>query len=243
MQYKKIFLFALAVMLIGAPGCIIDTDGNFGCERGRDYFDTRELFLEDFHSVRVDGIANVYITQGPEQSVEVETHENLFNEIDRDVRGGEWSVGFDRCVRNVDRFDVFITIPEVRALTISGSGHITSENIIDGDELDLRISGSGDMDIGFDGQLIDSRISGSGDIRLEGSVALLDHQGTGSGDLEAFDMIATEADIDLTASGDAEVNVIEFLKVRISGSGDVLYKGNPELDISISGSGNVIDRN
>jgi len=36
------------------------------------------------------------------------------------------------------------------------------------------------------------------------------------------------------------VNVSDFLKARISGSGSVFYLGNPGLDISITGSGSVI---
>jgi len=33
------------------------------------------------------------------------------------------------------------------------------------------------------------------------------------------------------------------LDVKISGSGDVRYKGTPSLDINISGSGRVVDAN
>ena len=45
------------------------------------------------------------------------------------------------------------------------------------------------------------------------------------------------------ACGDAEVRVANRLDVRISGSGDVFYKGQPEINDIITGSGDVIDAN
>jgi hypothetical protein len=36
---------------------------------------------------------------------------------------------------------------------------------------------------------------------------------------------------------------VEFLKVRISGSGDVRFIGSPEIDVNITGSGDLIDEN
>jgi hypothetical protein len=37
--------------------------------------------------------------------------------------------------------------------------------------------------------------------------------------------------------------VADYLRVRISGSGTVRYRGHPDVDVSISGSGRVVDDN
>ena len=238
----KLFLY-LALIFIGmtTSSCFFDFSNNdFDCVRGNGDIDTKELFLNDFHSVKLNTSANVFVTQGNEQSIRVDLDENLFQELDRDVFNGTWEIEFDRCVKNIHKFDVYITIPDIRKLTISGSGDIVGENVFIGDDLDLKITGSGQMDIAFEGEQIDADITGSGDMRLEGEIERLDFRVSGSGDLQAFKMISDISEIDIRGSGDAEITVNDLLIVRIDGSGDVFYKGDPELDIKINGSGDVI---
>ena len=44
-------------------------------------------------------------------------------------------------------------------------------------------------------------------------------------------------------SGNCRLRVADTLRAKITGSGDVLYKGYPEIDQTITGSGSVKDRN
>jgi len=47
-----------------------------------------------------------------------------------------------------------------------------------------------------------------------------------------------ECEVEIYGSGDCDVNVSESLDVRINGSGNVTYKGNPaEVNQKVSGSG------
>jgi hypothetical protein len=241
----KTFRFALlsAAIAMVISSCYFDDDDFFGCVRGNGDVVSEEFFLPDINGVKLTGIGDVIIRHGDEQSIIVETDENLMQYIDTDVNGGVWEIDFDRCVRNVTRLDVYITIPEVRKLIITGSGTISGEDVFTGDELDASISGSGRIDFAFTGNAVDASVSGSGSIELEGDAEFMDVNISGSGDVHAFDLIVQECDVHISGSGDVRTYVEDFLKVRISGSGDVLYKGYPELDIDITGSGSVINRN
>jgi hypothetical protein len=188
-------------------------------------------------------IADVYITQGPVFEVRVEGQANVIEELELDVRNRFWEIEFDRCIRNMDGFRIYITMPDIRELRISGSGEIYGENVFITDDLDLRISGSGNMDLALDADDINAFVIGSGDLRLEGLADDLVLRISGSGDLYGFDFECNSADIEIVSSGDAEVFVNSRLDVRISGSGDVFYKGNPSIDQRTSGSGRVIDAN
>lgn len=233
-------MIALAVFAV--QGCYFDFGGddNFGCKRGNGDVVLQRIFVPDFHSINMSSSGNVFIRQGDFFEVEVEIDENLVDEIRRTVRNGKWDIEFDRCIKDLTRFDVYVTMPEIRALAISGSGDITGENEFTGDNLELTISGSGNMDIAFTGNSIDSRISGSGNMRLVGDIVRLDHEVPGSGDLRAFGLFTEITKINNSGSGDSEVTVSDLLIARISGSGDIYFKGDPETDIIISGSGDVI---
>jgi hypothetical protein len=222
---------------------IDDDDGFFGCTDGDGPIITEEIFLSDFDGIRLSSSINVYLTQGDDQKVVVEGKANLIEILDRDVNGGIWEIDFEDCVRDVDEFNVFITLPMFKAIQIDGSGDVYSENTLLTGDLDIDIEGSGDLDLAIEADDIDVGIEGSGEVTLEGFADYVKYRIDGSGDVKAFDLECQTADISISGSGDIEVLVIELLKVRIDGSGTVRYKGTPELDVDISGSGEVIDAN
>ena len=69
--------------------------------------------------------------------------------------------------------------------------------------------------------------------KLEASV-------TGSGDFYGFDLEVNDTDVSVTGSGDAKVVCNVNLKARVTGSGDIMYKGNPKTeDTKVAGSGSI----
>lgn len=224
-------------------GCLFGDDGSFGCLRGDGDVRTEEFFLQDITGVKLNGIGDVIIRRGDTQKIIVETDKNLMNRVQTSVRGGVWDIDFERCVRRVTQFTVYITVPEMRRLVVSGSGSIVGQDTFEGSSLEASISGSGNIDFLFEGGSVEMTISGSGAIDMGGTAENSDIRISGSGNIRAFDLITAECNAFISGSGNARVYVEDYLKVRISGSGDVLYKGNPVLDVDISGSGSVINRN
>lgn len=242
-MHTKIFFLALLFFSMTYTGCIVDNDDFLRCERGDGPIVEQELFLPTFSAIDLDISADVCITQGPEQIVMVEGEQNIINELDLDVSGGRWKIEFDDCVRNYESLKIFITSPFFDELRVSGSGLIFSNDVITMEEMLLRVSGSGDIDLALDVREVDSRITGSGEIKLEGVAAFAEHEINGSGDLRAFDLLTGDTGVKIRGSGSAEVLAEERLDVRITGSGDVFYRGNPRLRVDITGSGEVIDAN
>ena len=242
------FLFTL---LLGSSlfftGCFVDInddDGLFGCMDADGPITTIDLNLPNFSGINLAMEARVEITQGPEQTVTVEGKSDIFDELDLDVSSsGVWTIRTEDCVRDVDNLTFYITVPDLNELKVSGSGKIISTNTFIGGDIELKISGSGEIDIALEADDIEVDISGSGKVFLEGIADELDLDITGSGDLRAFNLTAREGNIKISGSGDAEVRIEDRLDIRITGSGDVYYKGQPLLDISITGSGEVIDAN
>jgi hypothetical protein len=244
MNISKWFFLSLLLAALSLSGCFIDLDDDddfFNCVNGNGPIVTQEFFLSNFDGIDLELPARVFIRQGPEQEVIIEGKPNILDEIELDVRNGIWVIETDRCVNDIDVLNIFITMPEIRSLSISGSGSIESDEFLEVDDIDLRISGSGDINLGLIADDIEVDIPGSGDIVLEGTADDLDINISGSGDIRAFGLEADDIFIRISGSGDAELNVISSLTVRISGSGDVEYIGNPSLDIEISGSGDVRD--
>ena len=237
------FLTAILAATFLFSSCLLFDDDPFRCERGQGPTVTRVLDLPSFSGIDLQISGDVVLRQGNEQYVEVEGQDNIIDLLRLSVSNNTWKIKFTDCVRNYDNLMIYITLPDIDEIKISGSGDVYGDNLFEGNNLDLNISGSGDMDLGLDYKNVDTRITGSGDIRLEGDCRNFDLDITGSGDYHAFDMKSENGKIRISGSGKAEVWVTDDLEVRIPGSGDVYYIGYPDLDIDITGSGKVIDVN
>lgn len=245
MKKIKWIIPALAVAVL-APGCFFnfDDDDNFlSCVNGRGPIVTESFTLPAFDVIHLNMPAEVFLRQGAEQEVTIEAQENIMDRIRLTVRDREWKIESDRCLRDFSDIRIFITVPDVRKLVLNSSGRIFGENTFDIDDIELRLAGSGDIDLALNCDDVDATLSGSGAIALEGAGDELDFVLSGSGRLKAFGFTVREADILISGSGNAEVRVDDQLSVRITGSGDVLYRGNPALNVNITGSGRVIDSN
>ena len=238
---RAVFWIGLFV-LMGLMSC---EDQEF-CRNGRGPIEVEEFDLSSFSGVHLKRDARVFVSQGDVQRVQVEAQNNVFEELDLKVRNGVLIIDLDRCFFDYE-MDVFLTLTEpLTDLILTGSGSIEGEGqLLAADQLNLEISGSGDIRANLDAVEIESRISGSGDMRISGIAERQDIHLTGSGDVRSFDLSTRDCDIRISGSGGAEVFVEGgFLDVTISGSGDVRYKGNPgSVDSRISGSGNVINAN
>jgi len=239
------FLLAITLFMVSLSSCVFDDDDGsiFNCVNGQGQVISQQLNVAPFTGIAIEGSMDVFITGGAEQNVVVEAQENIIPEIDLDVENGVWEIDFEDCVRDLKDVKIFITIPELNYIRISGSGDVISENILATETMVLRISGSGDMDLGLDVVNLDAEISGSGDMTFEGLADNFVMQIRGSGDFNAFSLDAINGEVEISGSGNARVRVSEILQVKISGSGNVFYKGNPIIDAQITGSGDVINAN
>ena len=55
-----------------------------------------------------------------------------------------------------------------------------------------------------------------------------------------FGFLVTNAYVEVSGSGNIEVNATDLIDGDISGSGDIYYKNSPIINVDISGSGSLI---
>ena len=190
--------------------------------------------------------ANVHLKQGNTQSVEVKGNGETLNRLITDVNDRKLVIKFpsDTWFKkwNPGPVDVYVTIPQIDALTISGSGSIVSKEKINSRILDLTLSGSGDINLAdLSAEKVSVMLSGSGNVNLAGSETAAEFKATisGSGNIKAIDFPANDVNVKIGGSGNCWVNSVKNLVAKLAGSGNVIYRGNPLIDTSILGSGNV----
>ncbi len=203
----------------------------------------KEINLQAFTKIEQAIDADVVISKGDVQKIEIEGQENIIDNIITDVKSGEWIIDFDKKISTHKTLTVFITIPTFEKVILTGSGNIYSDDTFDINNLNLAISGSGDIDFFINSEDINISISGSGNIYLEGGTIDQNVSISGSGNYTAFNFFSKKSEIDISGSGNCEVYAQDDLFVTISGSGNVYYKGSPSINSMISGSGKIINSN
>jgi hypothetical protein len=190
------------------------------------------------------GIAgNLYVKTGAEFSVVLQGDRDYLSEIETIVKNGKLVIRTDAFrFYNNEKADVYITLPDLKGLSVSGSGSAKIETGIKNESLDLSVSGSGRLIASeiTTGQF-HSSISGSGDIVVNGSgeIGTGDISISGSGSYSGEAVRFKNLEVGVSGSGHCNVNVTESLEAHISGSGNVTYSGNPKIDARVSGSGHV----
>lgn len=201
--------------------------------------------VSSFDGISLGSSGTLFLTIGSEQKVELKGKSSVIEDIITEVRGHtliikqrnsdgwfNWS--------NSEDFDVYVTVPSIEALDVSGSGRIYGKSIIRANHLDLGVSGSGRMEIEIDAPMIEASISGSGRIAIDGKGQDFEIHISGSGSVNAEYLQVENVEARISGSGRCEVNVSKSIDARISGSGSVYYKGDPDkVNSNTSGSGRV----
>jgi Putative auto-transporter adhesin, head GIN domain len=219
---------------------------------------------KDFKNINLMASANVFVTQGTAFKVEVETQKNIDEILETVVEEGVLKIKFKKGTWNinVEKLNIYVEMPTVETLLISGSGDLVVETALTGDKMTLQISGSGniksdktltakslDVIVSGSGDIdveaiatgeLHTRISGSGGLTLAGTSDKAAYTVSGSGDINAKKLISKAVEAHISGSGNISCHANESLDAHASGSGDITYSGNATaVTTKASGSGDI----
>ena len=208
---------------------------------------TEKRNTNPFSEISLRVAANLNVIQGSEHSVEITANERTLDKIIVEINNNKLVIRFSFEDRWMSDFkpgsiEINVVTPDINMLSLQGSGNIYAEDKIETHSLDLNIEGFGDIKLSnVKCDRIEADIAGSGDIILSGKSKIreIEIDIAGSGDVIAYQLETENAYVNIAGSGDCEINVETYLDVKIFGSGDVTYKGNPQINSNVAGSGHV----
>lgn len=208
--------------------------------------DIQDRHLSGFHAIEVSGSYDVYIKQGPVESVKVEAPSDVIDHVVTEVQDGVLKVhnkhesGWNWSWGSHKKIAVYVTATTINKLDVSGSGDAYFKDGLTANDIKIKVSGSGDVSGKLSVKTLDCSISGSGDMKLSGHAESSNISVSGSGDYEAKGLSTTNTTVHVSGSGDAGINVSTNLEASVSGSGDVSFTGHPHNVVkSKSGSGDI----
>lgn len=206
---------------------------------------TEDRKLGSYDEVNISGWFDVELVDGAEGTISLKGEENLLEYLKTEVKDGKLVVkpksGYN-LQSSWKSGGILVTIPveDLRAISLSGSGDINGKKPLKSDYFEATMSGSGDINLDIESDELKVTLSGSGDIKLQGSAGNLEIRVSGSGDVNTYELEARNVNAVVSGSADLKVTAKESIKARVSGSGDIHYRGNPEkIDTKSSGSGDI----
>lgn len=211
---------------------------------GNGKMSTATRTVSDYDKVGLTGSMDVKLVAGQEGKLTIEAEENLMNYIITEVKGDalEISVKKGYSIEPSRNNQILVTVPfeDLNAVHLTGSGDIISSDVIESENFETKVTGSGDIKLLVNSENAKASVTGSGDIALRGSAEDFICNVTGSGNISAYDFKCETVKATVTGSGDITVYASEELQASIPGSGDIKYRGNPKKeDFKTFGSGSI----
>ncbi|REG85975.1 head GIN domain-containing protein [Winogradskyella sediminis] len=210
--------------------------------KGDSHIITTTVSTGTYDAISAAGAMDFKLIEGTEGEISIKGDSNLISYIVTEVKQNTLHIKIKKGYNIKPSQTIVITIPyeSISAISLAGSGDITNTGTIKTTTFKVALAGSGDIDLNVSAEEIESKIAGSGDIELKGITTQLSTVVAGSGDFDGDALKSTNVMAKISGSGDINVHCNGELTVKIAGSGDVKYSGQPtKKNTSISGSGSV----
>lgn len=222
------FLLALSAGLILSQTTIAQDNDRETIE-GNGKLVTKEIPVQSFESLKANGVYELKLTQGNEESVKIEAEENLQEFFTVKNEGSQLVIDTKKLnnknLKTKNKMRVYVSFRQLKSLDLATVGNVQSENQLKFDDLELDTKSVGNVNLQLTANKINLDNKSVGNVELSGRAenAVVKNKGVGS--LQAANFIVQTMDIENNGVGGAEVNAEKNLKVKDSFLGKVKNKG------------------
>ena len=204
-----------------------------------------------FSKIEVLGPHSIEYSQSKDNKckVSVTGPDNIVALLDIKIENGKLKVSYKDEIKinlNGNDLTIFASSPSIDEAKLTGSGDIIFRTNVFCGDLNLLLSGSGDIKTSdIKCSKLNVGLLGSGDISLSSKTSA-DNASlnlSGSGDINVNELTTKNVQASLNGSGDIEISQVSTgnLHTNLSGSGDIRIEGIKSIEVkaSLSGSGDM----
>lgn len=230
------FCFVTIIFLAGACTCTTNTS-----DRSID-LTTEDRSISEFSELSVQGVFNLYLSQGNKESMRIEADEETMGKIITRNVGDKLTIELEEGIELFDReeINIYLTITDLESFEFEGVGNIKTEEVLKLKDLELRGDGVGNTMLELEADRIDAEFNLVGNVTLSGKVETIDLNNNGLGNVDASDLKAQFMTLNSNGIGNVEVYSEKEISITANGIGKVTYDGNAEVkNLNRSGIGKV----
>lgn len=233
----------LAIIFAGCDNVNISTGDGSEKITGNGKIISEIRAIKPYNAISLEGVFNVILKQGSEESVRIETDENILPVITTVVENDTLKVKMkdDTSIHRTSKLNVYITLVSISNLSTVGVGSLKCGNTLHLKELNLNFEGVGAIDMNLEADKLDIKSKVVGAILLMGVVKETSIYHTGVGLIQAFNLKSEKLTLHIEGVGAAEVFASKQISIDASGIGGVQYKGGAtKVHVNNDGIGKVV---
>lgn len=211
---------------------------------------TSTLQFDSFHSIQLNGAAQLHIGNAAEQSTTLTTNllEPLLfdSDLKAEVRDSVLYIDATETLPMDDLLvDFTIMVPELRKITIYGAGKIeTIEGLsLQQPSLTLDLNGAAEADLQLYVNQLTVNAKGASSLELQGTAEQTTITLAGAGEVDAESFVVQDMHINCAGASEADIHVVRHLWAQALGASKITYKGNPEIQQNMAVGGSFIRKN
>lgn len=186
----------------------------------------RSYDLNKFTKIEVSGNFHLVLVPAENQSVVIETDNNLFDNIEVSVENSTLVLTTNH-IRNSTKMLATVTAPAISEINASGAAKVDIPEVLKSEQLKLKISGASNVTANIEVQELISEVSGASRLTLTGDANKHKSNLSGAARLQAADLKTATSNIKASGASDAKIWATETLFSKTSGAASVSYDKAP----------------
>jgi len=220
MNKKALYLLIFPVVLAACKSKCVEDLGIHA---------TKESVVKPFDEISLDGPIRLVLRQDSSFKINIQSDSAVIGLVKAEVSGHTLELKLDaKQYCGKDSIIISAGIGALKKIESKGAGHIYTSSLINVNDLDMNLSGATAMMMEMNAGKLTTKTDGSANIVLIGQAGSHVIKSTGAMQLTAYNFVTGASDIDNQGVVKLNINVLNDLKIKSSGSADISYKGNPK---------------
>lgn len=221
-SYLKFFFLSLFIFLLYSSGGFSQSlkgDGNV----------VKEIkYVEPFDKIVLNGIVNLFLKQGDNEKVEIETDKNLipYIEIKSSDKTLEITTGKNADIKSSTKLNAYITLKNINEIELNSVGNLKSTGKLELNDINIESNSIGNIELDIDCNKLILECNSIGNVTLSGNADNVDIQQNSIGNVKAFDLKADKLKIENNSIGNSEVYSDKEIYITLNGTGNISYSGS-----------------
>lgn len=183
---------------------------------------------EAFDAIKVSTGITLEISQGTTQSLQVETDENLQENIKTEVRNGVLKIYADKNIKSSKSKKVKIQIVNISSLISSSGADIKGKTTLKSQNLALKSSSGSDIEIDVEVEMLSANASSGSEIEITGKAMVFEASSSSGSEIDAKELMTNDVLAKASSGSNIKVHPILNLDAKASSGSSIYYYKTPQ---------------
>ncbi len=197
----------------------------------------KELQVEDFNALTIDGNPKVTILQGDSVSLTIKADDNLYDIYEIIEKNNKLSFHQFRSISKGSTLELHFTVVDLKSLKVSRGSRVFSSGGLSLDSIDLEVSSGANVNLTMDSKWTRVNASSGSQASISGSTLDLEVKTSSGASVCGSDLEAQNVSVKTSSGASNKVWATSTLMVEASSGSSVIYSGNPSTKVERTSSG------